>query len=59
MFSIFLILYCVRDPETTIAPKLLEDLVVELDLTIVRKPVGIVARDEKRLRTKTVRLLKV
>ena len=50
---------CVRDPETAIAPIVLDDLVVEPDLTIVRKPVRIVARDEKRLRTKTARLVKV
>lgn len=30
---------CIRDPETTIAPNILEDLVVEPSLTIVRRQV--------------------
>lgn len=50
---------CIRDPETAIASIVLTDLVVEPNLTIVRKPVRIVTRDEKRLRNKTVRLIKV
>ena len=32
---------------------------VELDMTFVRQPVRVVAKDEKRLRNKTVRLVKV
>ena len=50
---------CARDLKTTIAPVVLEDLVVEPDLTIVRKPIQIVARDEKKLRNMTVKLVKV
>ncbi len=50
---------CIPDPKTTIAPTMLEDLVAESNLTIVREPVRIVKRDEKRLRDKTVRLVKV
>ena len=49
----------VHDPEATIPQTELEDLVVEPDLTFVRQPVRVVARDEKRLRTKTVKLVKV
>lgn len=50
---------CIRDPETTITPTMLDDLVVKPDMTIVRKPIRIVARDEKKLRSKTVRLVRV
>ena len=49
----------VHDPETTTPPTGLEDLVVEPNLTFVRQPVRVVARDEKRLRNKTVKLVKV
>ena len=49
----------VHDPETTIAPTALEDLVVEPAITFVRQLVRVVAKDEKRLRNKIVRLVKV
>ena len=49
----------VHDPETIIPLIRLDDLVVEHNLTFVRQPVRVVARDEKRLRNKTVRLVKV
>ena len=38
----------VHDPETTIPPTGLDDLVVEPNLTFVRQLVRVVARDEKR-----------
>lgn len=43
-----------HDPKTIIAPSTFEDLVVESALTFVRQLVHVVARDEKRLRKKTV-----
>lgn len=49
----------VHDLDTTIPPTALEDLMVEPNLTFVRQPVQVVARDEKRLRNKTVKLVKV
>lgn len=49
----------VRDLETTISPTGLADLVVDPNLTFVRQPVWVVARDEKRLRNKTVKLVNV
>ena len=59
VFHVSLLRKCIRDPETTIAPTVQDDLVVKPDLTIVWKPIRIVARDKNRLRTKTVRLVKV
>ena len=50
---------CVHDLEATIPSTGLEELVVEPNLTFVRQPIGLVARDEKRLRNKTVKLVKV
>ena len=49
----------VHDPEATIPQIGLDDLVVESNLTFARQPVRVVARDEKRLRNKTVKLVKV
>lgn len=50
---------CVRDPETTITLTALEDLVVESDMTLVRHLVCIMTKNEKKLRNKTVILMKV
>ena len=59
VFHVSHLLKYVHDPEFTIPQTELEDLVVEPDLTFIRQPIRVVARDEKRLRNKTVKLVKV
>ena len=59
MFNVSHLRKYVHDPETTIAPTALEDLVVEPDMTFARQPVRVAEKGEKRLRNKIVRLVKV
>ena len=49
----------VHDPSLVVEPVIQEDLEVEPNLTVVRNPVQIVDRDEKQLRNKVVKLVKV
>ena len=49
----------VHDPSLIVEPAVQEELEVEPDLSIVRHPVQIVDQDEKRLRNKIVKLVKV
>ena len=49
----------VHDPSLVVEPVVQEDLEVEPNLTVVRNPVQIVDRDEKQLRNKVVKLVKV
>lgn len=48
----------VCDPKITIEPTILEDLVVESDITLIRRHIRIVDRDTKELMNKTVLLIK-
>ena len=49
----------VHDPSLVVEPVVQEDLEVEPNLTMVRNPVRIVDQDERQLRSKVVKLVKV
>ena len=59
MFHVSHLRKYVHNPETTIPPTRQEDLIVEPNLTFFRQPFQVVVRDDKRLRNKTVKLVKV
>ena len=48
-----------HDPSLIVEPAVQEDLEVEPDLSVVRHPVRIVDQDERQLRNKIVKLVKV
>lgn len=49
----------VHDPSLFVEPIVQEDLEVEPNLTVVSNPIWIVNQDEKKLRNKVVKLVKV